>query len=318
MDRTIQALVRSENALLESPTGTGKTLCLLCSTLAWQLTMRGKPKEPITLAHEVSSSSLKPTHIAPPSSRPPALPSQYSIIIYASRTHSQLAQVVSELRVTSYRPKLAVLGSREQLCVHPRVSLLRGGAQNHACSTTTNTRSCSYKNNLEHYTASGEGTQGFPSPVMDIEELVAAVGKRDRCCPYFYSRENSKTAELILLPYNYLLDATVRKTLGIDWANSVIIFDEAHNLEKVACDSTSGTLGSGELAECIRESQLCLKALHDPAMMAQLQDPLLAPQGMEKMRPSVSMVTTLLKALFELGMYRYRVEGVWGRGRGMG
>ena len=33
-------------------------------------------------------------------------------IVYASRTHSQLTQVIKELKTTSYNPKTTVLGSR--------------------------------------------------------------------------------------------------------------------------------------------------------------------------------------------------------------
>jgi regulator of telomere elongation helicase 1 len=42
MGRVIKALNNGENALLESFTGTGKTLSLLCATLAWLRSEREK------------------------------------------------------------------------------------------------------------------------------------------------------------------------------------------------------------------------------------------------------------------------------------
>ena len=61
-------------------------------------------------------------------------------IIYSSRTHSQLKQVVQELKNTAYRPKVAVLGSREHLCVDEKVSKLRGTRQNLGCRSTCKDR----------------------------------------------------------------------------------------------------------------------------------------------------------------------------------
>lgn len=270
MRENIRALKSGQNALLESPTGTGKTLCLLCSTLAWQQHIAksaAAPQSSKALAkieygdgptnssssHPSSSTSQKPIQQI---SQPP-LKAQIPTIIYASRTHSQLNQVVEELRKTTYRPKMTVMGSRDQLCVHPKVSKLRGGALNHACNAMGLQHSCSYKNGLDTYNGAAE-----MGPV-DIEVLIREVGKRDRVCPYFYTRELSTTADLILLPYNYLMDASIRKTLQINWINSVVIFDEAHNLERVASDAASFAISTTDIATCIEEVQNCLKILRD-------------------------------------------------------
>ena len=45
MTKVIEALQTNKNAILESPTGTGKTLCLLCSTLAWRKAEIAKQNE---------------------------------------------------------------------------------------------------------------------------------------------------------------------------------------------------------------------------------------------------------------------------------
>ena len=38
---------------------------------------------------------------------------------------------------------------------------------------------------------------------------------------------------MLLVPYNYLVDASTRRALNIELAHDVLIFDEAHNIEKV-------------------------------------------------------------------------------------
>jgi hypothetical protein len=42
-------------------------------------------------------------------------------IYFGTRTHKQIAQIVKELKGTTYRPKMSILASRNQYCVHPEV-----------------------------------------------------------------------------------------------------------------------------------------------------------------------------------------------------
>ena len=93
---------------------------------------------------------------------------------------------------------------------------------------------------------------------LDIEELVT-LGKRDATCPYYLSRNAVPEANLVLLPYNYLLDPPTRESLKVHWPDSVIIFDEAHNLESIASDAASCELSSYDLAGAMAEVDRCIE-----------------------------------------------------------
>ena len=52
-------------------------------------------------------------------------------------------------------------------------------------------------------------------------------------------RAMASTANIVFSPYNYLLDGKIRGGLSsIKWADAVLVFDEAHNLEVPVCATT--------------------------------------------------------------------------------
>ncbi|XP_015438136.1 PREDICTED: regulator of telomere elongation helicase 1 homolog, partial [Dufourea novaeangliae] len=259
MAKVIECLQNSKNGVLESPTGTGKTLCLLCSSLSWLLMKKAQLQ-----AQAIVSAIEKPNFgghffnklnnelkgatgdLDPPINFIWAAPK----IIYASRTHSQLSQAMQELKRSAYKhTSTAVLGSRDQLCIHPEVSKETNSSNKiHMCHSKIKSRTCFYYNNVE----TRKEDPFFKQEVLDIEDLVKA-GQKFKCCPYFLSKELKQTADITFLPYNYILDPKARRSQGIDLQNSIILLDEAHNIEKTCEEAASFQISSTDIAMCIDE-----------------------------------------------------------------
>uniref|UniRef100_A0A4W3IMT6 Regulator of telomere elongation helicase 1 n=1 Tax=Callorhinchus milii TaxID=7868 RepID=A0A4W3IMT6_CALMI len=251
MSKVIECLHKKVNGVLESPTGTGKTLCLLCATLAWREQFKDSISASKIAQHmngeELfegrSLSSWGSASVDDHSANYSDIPK----IIYASRTHSQLTQVINELRSTSYRPKVCVLGSREQLCIHPEVMKQESNhVKVHMCRAKISTHSCHFYNNVDEKSTEKE----IIEKILDIEDLVKN-GSKHRVCPYYLSRALKQNAEIIFMPYNYLLDPKSRRAHSIDLRGTIVIFDEAHNVEKMCEESASFDLTPYDLASGI-------------------------------------------------------------------
>ncbi|XP_068118572.1 regulator of telomere elongation helicase 1 isoform X3 [Hyperolius riggenbachi] len=264
MRKVIECLQKGVNGVLESPTGTGKTLCLLCAALAW----RQHFKDNITarkIKERMNGAELFPDRPAAEwgsgdaTGQGTAYYSDIPKIVYASRTHSQLTQVISELKHTSYRPRVSVLGSREQLCIHPEVKKQESNhVKVHMCRSKVSSRSCHFYNNVDEKSTDKDLT----TQILDIEDLVKS-GTKHRACPYYLSRNLKQHADIIFMPYNYLLDPKSRKAHNIDLKGAVVIFDEAHNVERMCEESASFDLTPYDLASGIDALDLVMKEVAD-------------------------------------------------------
>lgn len=195
MESVVRSLQRGKNCALESPTGTGKTLCLLCACLGY------------------------------------AMENPISTIYYSTRTHSQIANLIQELKKTIYKTKIAIISSRDHSCVNDIHFKFSGGELNNHCYRRMkkfdkfhrlNKSYCLYYDNIEKFRNKKYG-------YIDIEDLKE-IGKNFNFCPYFYEKAQIDIAKLVFVPYNYLISSEIRRMMKISLNNSIIIFDEGHNI----------------------------------------------------------------------------------------
>ena len=83
------------------------------------------------------------------------------------------------------------------MCINE--SLATVSDKNLGCKVKRKTKTCPYYNNLERAAATEP-----ESGIGDIESLKSHGAKR-KLCPYYISRDLATKADLVFLPYNYLV-----------------------------------------------------------------------------------------------------------------
>ncbi|KAL0080559.1 putative ATP-dependent RNA helicase DDX11-like protein 8-like protein [Phycomyces blakesleeanus] len=181
-------------------------------------------------------------------------------IYYTSRTHSQLSQFVHEVNKTPYAENIwaVPLGSRKNLCINKNINKLGNvNRMNEACldlqKKKTEKDRCPHLPSLQEKGKWRDFRDYALAKVRDIEDIVK-VGESLSTCPYYGSRQAARPARLVILPYQHLLNAHTRESLGISLKGNIVIVDEAHNLME--------TINSiHTVALTLRQSQLALKQL---------------------------------------------------------
>ncbi|XP_050364028.1 general transcription and DNA repair factor IIH helicase subunit XPD [Argentina anserina] len=219
-----RALDARGHCLLEMPTGTGKTIALLSLITSYTLS---KPLNPVKL-------------------------------IYCTRTVHEMEKTLAELKLLhryqvqhlgKHAEILAIgLSSRKNLCVNPTVLAAENrDSVDAACRKLTASwvRAAAVANPdvpqcefFEQFDRAGEGTV-LPPGVYTLQDL-RAFGKAKGWCPYFLARRMVEAANVVVYSYQYLLDPKVAGIISKELQKeSVVVFDEAHNIDNVCIEALS-------------------------------------------------------------------------------
>ncbi|CAI4053610.1 DNA helicase SKDI_16G2590 [Saccharomyces kudriavzevii IFO 1802] len=186
-------------------------------------------------------------------------------IYFASRTYSQLSQFTSQIRLPTFpssfrnkvpdeKVKYLPLASKKQLCINPKVTKWKTlEAINDACTDARHSKEgCSFYQNTNEWRHAPDTLalrDTIFSEIQDIEDLVP-LGKSLGICPYYASREALPIAEVVTLPYQYLLSESTRSSLQIDLQDAIVIIDEAHNLIETINSIYSSEVSLEDLRNC--------------------------------------------------------------------
>ncbi|KAJ9453402.1 TFIIH basal transcription factor complex helicase repD subunit [Diplonema papillatum] len=254
MQELQRLLDQGGHGLIEMPCGTGKTISILSTLVSWK----------IKNGNDVGK------------------------VIYCTRTTNELEKVLVELeklvkhilRTTDYDecPILAVgLAARKTLCINQEVNRLPSAAAVDAACFSRTAGLNDYEEEMPvkdiedlegprctyYDTACIDEAPAKPLPkgVYSLEGLMQ-YGTHKHHCPYWLARWALEIADVVVLSYPYIIDTKVAENITDGFpANSVVVFDEAHNIDNICMESLSFTLTKGTARRAKEEAKNLLKAV---------------------------------------------------------
>ena len=230
-------LTSGKNFVFESGTGSGKTICVLSSTLQYALENNKK-------------------------------------ILYTTRTNAQQRQVIVELRAIQKKTgdkRIFGVGmqGRSNMCLLAREDPDIGNGTSEELSkfcsnqkklaASNKNKGCKYyRNYIGDKQKIDSIVEWTKNNLPTAEEFIEFCEKK-AVCPYEINKMMIREAVVVVVPYVYVFDKTIRIML-FDWLSVsdddiILIVDEAHNLPNYIRDLFSAQLSMWMLNSCVLEAK---------------------------------------------------------------
>ncbi len=173
-------------------------------------------------------------------------------IIYTTRTHEQVRQVLIELESINKKScgnyTAVNLASRDFLCLNPECRALPNTEAQELCHNLRKNEECPYIHEILK--------TPHKLPAILSKETLLIEGRKRRICPYFLARFMSRECKIIVAPYPYIFNPMIRLVTGLDLEGRIIILDEGHNIDQVGQEIMSDTLTERGISSAVEEMKL--------------------------------------------------------------
>jgi len=218
-----RAVEEGKSAVIEAPTGFGKTAAVLAGVL------------------------------------PTAIDGGFKVV-YLARTHRQMDRVIEELRNVE-GVSAVEFRSRSNFCLHEYLTRYTTDAYNAmiVCKNLRKLGKCKFYEREKRKRDEFEALIAELSKCSLLPPELIHLARDYGFCPYDITKRLAEKSNVIVASYLYFLVSSIRRafldSLGIDYSDIIVIFDEAHNLPDQAISALSDKLSVHSIERAISEAE---------------------------------------------------------------